>query len=92
MLQRVDYAVANDGEAKIGPWPLERIKAPALVISAADDGYGTLPCARYTAGQIPDADLMELETGGHLMVGRGSEVRARIVGFLERIDRIRAAA
>ena len=84
--------IANDGEAKIGPWPLERIKAPALVISAADDGYGTLPCARYTAGQIPDADLMELETGGHLMVGRGSEVRARIVGFLERIDRIRAAA
>ena len=83
--------IANEGEAKIGPWPLERIKAPTLVISAEDDGYGTLPCARYTAQQIPGAELVVLASGGHLMVGRIEEVRERVARFLDRVNRRLAA-
>jgi pimeloyl-ACP methyl ester carboxylesterase len=84
--------VCNDGAAVIGPWPLERIKAPTLVISAADDLFGTLGCARFTAARIPGAELMELETGGHLMVGRTGQVRARVAAFLQRIERVPAKA
>lgn len=73
-----------DAAADIKGWPLERIKAPTLVISASDDRYGTLPAATHTAGQIPDAELMVLPSGGHLMVGRGAEVRERIAAFLRR--------
>lgn len=72
----------NDGALTLSPWPLDRIAAPTLVISAADDLFNTLPGARFTAGQIPDSELMVIETGGHLLAGRTEEIRARIAGFL----------
>lgn len=71
-----------DASAKINGWPLERIKVPTLVISAMDDLYGTLPGAGYTAEQIPNAELMVLPSGGHLMVGQGEKVRERIASFM----------
>lgn len=71
-----------DASAKIDGWPLERIKVPTLVISAMDDLYGTLPGAGYTAEQIPNAELMVLPSGGHLMVGQGERVRERIASFM----------
>lgn len=71
-----------DSAARISGWPLERIKAPTLVISARDDLYGTLPGAGHTAEQIPNAELMVLPSGGHLMVGQGEKVRERIASFL----------
>ena len=71
-----------DSTADIRGWPLERVAVPTLVISAADDLYGTLPPARYTAEHIPGAELMVLPSGGHLMVGQGDRVRARIEAFL----------
>lgn len=73
-----------DAAARIEGWPLERIKVPTLVISATDDLYGTLPGAGYTAEQIPNGELMILPSGGHLMVGRGDEVRERIASFVAR--------
>lgn len=75
--------IEAEAAAKITRWPLERIKVPTLVISAMDDLYGTLPAAGYTAEQIPNAELMVLPSGGHLMVGRGDEVRERIASFLQ---------
>jgi hypothetical protein len=73
-----------DSKHAIGPWPLERIAAPTLVISATDDLFNTLPGARYTAERIPEAELVVLPSGGHLMVSRGDEVRAAIAVFLIR--------
>lgn len=91
-LSRRLAGLRNDSATEIRGWPLERVKAPTLIISAADDLYGTLPLARYTAERIRGAELMELESGGHLMVGRGAEVRARILAFLGRQERLAAAA
>ena len=81
-----------DAAAKISGWPLDRIKVPTLVISAMDDLYGTLPAAGHTAEQIPNSDLMVLASGGHLMVGRGDEVRERIASFLQQHQEATAAA
>jgi pimeloyl-ACP methyl ester carboxylesterase len=81
--RRID-GLQVDSAARIKGWPLERIKAPTLVISAMDDLYGTLPGAGYTAERIPDAELMVLPSGGHLMVGQGDKVRHRIAGFMAR--------
>ena len=80
-----------DASAQIRGWPLERIKVPTLVISAMDDLYGTLPAAGYTAEQIPNAELMVLPSGGHLMVGRGDEVREAIGTFLRKHQQAAAA-
>ena len=76
--------IRNDGETKIAPWPLERISAPTFVLSAEDDLFGTLPAARFTAEHISGAEMMEVESGGHLLVGRGTEIRSRIADFLGR--------
>ena len=73
-----------DSAADIRPWPLERITAPTLIISAEDDLMLTAPCARFTAGQIPGAELKLFESGGHLLVSRDAELRATIADFLER--------
>lgn len=73
-----------DSLTDIAPWPLERIAAPTLIVSAEDDLYNTLPGARYTAERIKNSELHVLKSGGHLMVGRGAQVRRWISGFLDR--------
>jgi pimeloyl-ACP methyl ester carboxylesterase len=73
-----------DGLTRIGPWPLEKIAAPTLIISAEDDLYKTLPGARFTAEYIPGAELQVLARGGHLMVGQTASVRKLVRDFLER--------
>lgn len=63
-------------------WPLEAIRVPTLIIAAADDLFKTLPGARYMAGRVAGARLVEFETGGHLLVGRGDQVRRAITDGL----------
>ena len=63
-------------------YEVERIAVPALVISAADDLFGTLSAALYTAQHMPGARLMSLRDGGHLWVGHHQEVMGEIAAFL----------
>jgi pimeloyl-ACP methyl ester carboxylesterase len=68
---------------------LEQIAVPTLVMCAADDLFGTLDGARYTAAQIADAQLVTYPSGGHLLVGHGDAVVAGIATFLaERARRV----
>jgi pimeloyl-ACP methyl ester carboxylesterase len=60
----------------------KRVAAPTLLISAADDLYRTLPVARHAATVIPHSRLIELATGGHLLLGRGEEVWPTVAAFL----------
>lgn len=64
---------------RLGPYPLETVRAPTLVISARDDGFGTYASAEYVAGRIPGAKFVGFEQGGHLLVGHDEAVRAEIV-------------
>jgi pimeloyl-ACP methyl ester carboxylesterase len=63
---------------------LERITTPTLLISAADDLYRTLPNAQIAAARIPSAKLIAFETGGHLLLGRGSQVWPAVAEFIRR--------
>ena len=72
-----------DSRTEMSPWPLERIAAPTLIISAEDDLYKTLPGARFTAKGIPGAELHVLKSGGHLMVGQTEKVSKLVRDFLE---------
>jgi pimeloyl-ACP methyl ester carboxylesterase len=71
----------------LGPYALESIRAPTLVFSARDDGFGTYASAQYTAGQIAGAKFVGFPSGGHLWVGHDDEVRAEIVEWLRRSHR-----
>jgi pimeloyl-ACP methyl ester carboxylesterase len=67
---------------RLGPYALETIRAPTLVVSARDDGFGTYAAARYTAGRIPGARFVGFDHGGHLLVGHDAAVRDDIVKLL----------
>lgn len=68
--------------ASLEPYPLEKIAVPTLVVSAADDLYGTYASARYTAERVPGARFVGFESGGHLMAGHGDELTRELVAFL----------
>jgi 2-hydroxy-6-oxonona-2,4-dienedioate hydrolase len=72
-------------------YDLERIDAPALLISVRDDLFGTYEIARYTAAHLPNARFAGYETGGHLWVGHHEEMIGEIVLFLDNHVHRRAA-
>jgi pimeloyl-ACP methyl ester carboxylesterase len=62
----------------LAPAALESIRAPTLIISARDDGYGTYASAQYSARRIPGAKFVALAQGGHTWVGHDDEVMSEI--------------
>jgi len=69
---------------RLGPYALETIRAPTLVVSARDDGFGTYAAAQYTASRISGAKFIGFDRGGHLLVGHDDAVRTAIVEVLRR--------
>jgi 2-hydroxy-6-oxonona-2,4-dienedioate hydrolase len=63
-------------------YELERIAVPTLILSAADDLFGTFDGARYSAEHIPRARFIGYPSGGHLWVGHQKEVMSEIAAFL----------
>jgi pimeloyl-ACP methyl ester carboxylesterase len=75
--------VRNEGAA-IDPgavYDLERIAAPTLVVHARDDRINPFTVAEAIATRVPGAELVAYDTGGHLLLGRHAEVRARLAAF-----------
>ncbi|HEX6018997.1 MAG TPA: alpha/beta fold hydrolase [Burkholderiaceae bacterium] len=66
------------------PYALDAIRAPTLLISARDDGYGTFAGAQYTASRIAGARFVGFDDGGHLLVGHDEQVRAEIAEWVSR--------
>ncbi|CDX29303.1 conserved exported hypothetical protein [Mesorhizobium sp. ORS 3359] len=71
-----------DSAPELHEQPLAEIAVPALIVSARDDLFNTLPAAEFAAARIPRAKLVVYDTGGHLLVGRTQEVRMAIRTFL----------
>jgi 2-hydroxy-6-oxonona-2,4-dienedioate hydrolase len=67
----------------LGPYALASIRAPTLVVSARDDGFGTYAAAQYTASRIPGAKFLGFNDGGHLLVGHDEAVQAEVVTLLK---------
>jgi len=65
-------------------YDLERVAVPTLVVSDADDLFGTYADAFYTSVHIPKAQFIGYPTGGHMMVGHQGDIRDAIVAFLKR--------
>lgn len=61
---------------------LGAITAPTLVIHARDDGLNPARIAEYTAANIANAELMLLDSGGHLLLTHHAKVRAATTAFL----------
>jgi pimeloyl-ACP methyl ester carboxylesterase len=69
--------------SSLSRYELDRISVQALIISAADDLYGTFDGARYTAEHIPHARFIGYPSGGHLLVGHQKDNTSEIIAFLK---------
>ena len=76
--------LANEGAAIDPAHPIDpgAIRAPVLIVHAADDRLTPLATAQFTARGVPGAETRILDTGGHLLLGHHDEVRQRIAAFL----------
>ena len=63
----------------LGPSAFEKVRAPTLIISVRDDGFGTYASSQYIASQIAGAKFVGYEHGGHVWVGHDDEVMEEIV-------------
>ena len=66
----------------LGPSALDKVRAPTLVISVRDDGFGTHARAQYTASQIKGAKFLGFEPGGHVWVGHDDKIMQEIANLL----------
>lgn len=86
----------NDGivASTLTRYELEDVRVPTLVITAADDRYGTWPGSFYTAQEIANARFVGFQSGGHLLLGHREEVQALVTSFLaeQALGRWRAVA
>jgi pimeloyl-ACP methyl ester carboxylesterase len=64
-------------------YPFERVAAPALVISAEDDGFGTWNAARAAATQLPNVRFVGYSQGGHVWVGHHDALLREVAGFVQ---------
>jgi 2-hydroxy-6-oxonona-2,4-dienedioate hydrolase len=71
----------------LGPYQLDTIRTPTLIISARDDGFGTYAAAQYTASRIAGAKIVAFDDGGHLLVGHDAAVQAEVVKLLSSVSR-----
>ena len=79
----------NDGRIafSLQRYDVEKISAPTLAISVADDAFGTFAGARYTAERIPGARFVGYPSGGHVWIGHQQEIIAEIAAFLKQHEK-----
>jgi pimeloyl-ACP methyl ester carboxylesterase len=66
-------------------YPLEQIQTPTLVIHARDDSLVPIKQGRFSAKYIPNARLVQLSSGGHLLLGQRERVEAEVNPFLRAV-------
>jgi pimeloyl-ACP methyl ester carboxylesterase len=64
-------------------YPLENIIVPTLVVHAMDDPLATYDNAEALAARIPNAKLLSIPRGGHLLLGMEQMVRSETAQFLQ---------
>lgn len=72
-------------------YDLEQVAVPTLVVSSADDLYGTYDSGLYTAVHVAGAQFIGFTTGGHMLVGHQQEARDAIATFLHGADSVEMA-
>jgi len=69
--------------SETGKSGVQRIKSPTLVINALDDPLAIPENVRNLAQKIPQASLFVVPDGGHILLGRSSQIKNVITEFLK---------
>ncbi|MDJ0751875.1 MAG: alpha/beta hydrolase [Ardenticatenaceae bacterium] len=63
-------------------YPLEKISVPTMIINAVDDPLALYENAQAAAARIPEARLVTIADGGHMMLGHEKRIRTEVASFL----------
>ncbi len=63
-------------------YPMESVSVPTLVVHAVDDSLASYENARAMAERIPNAKLLSIPSGGHLLMGSSEIISSEIAKFL----------
>lgn len=63
-------------------YPFGDVSVPTLVVTATDDPLAPADNARRLAAAIPGAHLLEVERGGHLLLGQAERVGNQVQQFI----------
>lgn len=80
--------IGNEGAA-IAPdaaYAIEDITVPTLIVHARDDRINPFAIGIDLSRRIANAQFLEIESGGHLLLGNHEEIRDRVRRFLVRIS------
>ncbi len=66
----------------INDYPVEQVQVPTLIVSAKDDPMALYRNAVALAARIPAAELLTLETGGHMLLGNDDAVASGVRRFV----------
>lgn len=64
-------------------YQLDKINVPALIIHAKDDTLVNPTHSQYAASKIPNARIITLESGGHILMGQKEKVQSEVTIFLK---------
>jgi pimeloyl-ACP methyl ester carboxylesterase len=67
-------------------YPMESIRVPTLIIHAVDDPLAKYENAEALATRIPDAELLSIPSGGHLLLRMEETVRQEIARFVKSVE------
>lgn len=63
-------------------YPMELIHVPTLIVHAVDDSLASYENAKALAERIPNAKLLSIPSGGHLLLGSSEIISSEIAKFL----------
>ena len=67
-------------------YPMEEIRVPTLIVHAVDDPLASYDNAAALAARIPEAKLLSIPHGGHLLLGASETLRSEIARFSKAIQ------
>ena len=75
-----------DMDQRPDQYPMESIRVPTLIIHAVDDSLAKYENAEALAARIPNAELLSLPSGGHLLLRMEETVRQEIARFIQSVE------
>ena len=80
----LDASITNPDMARnFDSYIIEDLKIPTLILHAKDDKLASYADVEKARNRFPNCTLVSFETGGHLMVGHGDEVKKAVTEFVK---------
>lgn len=78
----LDASVTNlDMARNFDDYPIEDLQVPTLIFHAKDDKLASYTDTEKAVKRFPNCTFISFESGGHLMMGHGDEIKSTIYDF-----------